>query len=276
MFMFRNKTKKQNGKSSIPRTVAPNVPKKIYSIANLQGVGRRARQEDSFSTANVFDEEKMAQNGMLFVVCDGMGGMRDGKLASETAISSIRASFMDMDRNGDIAHQLKESIYIASERVEELLEGEGGSTVVAGIIYKDELYYASVGDSYFYLKRGDNVYRLNKEHNMCNQVYLSCIREGELDPSIGRTHEEAVALTQFLGMYGFEDVDCFIKPMPIREGDVLLACSDGVGGVLNEREIYEALSLSEPQEMCTYIEERIKVYNKSNQDNYTAIVVQCK
>ena len=77
-------------------------------------------------------------------------------------------------------------------------------------------------------------------------------------------------------MYGFDHVDCFVKPMPIREGDVLLACSDGVGGVLNEREIYEALSLSEPQEMCTYIEERIKIYNKSNQDNYTAIVVQCK
>lgn len=274
--MFQSKEKKQKDRSSIPKTIAPDIPKKRYCIANLQGVGRRSRQEDSFSTTNAFDEEKIKQQGMLFVVCDGMGGMRDGKLASETAISSIRDSFQKMDRDNDIAGQLKDSIYLASERVEELLEGEGGSTVVAGIIYKDELYYASVGDSYFYLKRGDNVYRLNKEHNMCNQVYLSCIRDGELDPSIGRTHEEAVALTQFLGMYGFEEVDYFVKPMPIREGDVLLACSDGIGGVLNESEIFEALNQSEPLDMCAYIEERIIAYNKRNQDNYSAIIVQCK
>ena len=276
MFMFRNKEKKQKDKSSIPKTVAPDIHKKRYTIANLQGVGKRTRQEDSFSTANAFDEEKLEQQGMLFVVCDGMGGMRDGKLASETAISSIRESFQVMDREGDISVQLKDSIYLASQRVENLLEGEGGSTVVAAVIYKDELYYASVGDSYFYLKRGDNVYRLNKEHNMCNQVYLSSIREGCLDPSIGRTHEEAVALTQFLGMYGFDEVDCFVKPMKIRQGDVLLACSDGVGGVINEVEVLEALSLNEPQDMCAYIEGKILAYDKQNQDNYTAVIVKCK
>lgn len=276
MFFFRNNAKKQKKENGISPTVAPDIHKKSYLVANMQGIGRRKRQEDSFSTVNAFDEDGIKQEGMLFLVCDGMGGMRDGKLASETAVVTIREAFNQMDRDEDIAFQLRDCIYVASEKVEELLEGQGGSTVVAGIIYKDELYYASVGDSYFYLKRGHKVYRLNEEHNMCNQIYLSCINDGVFDPSIGRTDEEAVALTQFLGMSGFDEIDYFVKPMPLKEGDVLLACSDGVGGVLEEDDIYEALNKETPQEMCTCIEDKILSYNRENQDNYTAIIVQCK
>ena len=54
-----NKEKKQKDRSSIPKTIAPDIPKKRYCIANLQGVGRRSRQEASFSTTNAFDEEKI-------------------------------------------------------------------------------------------------------------------------------------------------------------------------------------------------------------------------
>ena len=246
-----------------------------YQIANLQGVGQRARQEDSFTLANAFDVKSMKRDGLLFVVCDGMGGMKDGKEASEAAIASIRQSFASLNRQSDIAEQLKEALYQASDRVESFIGGVGGSTAILSVIYDEKLYYASVGDSYYYLKRGDCVYRLNREHNMCNQICMDCIREGNMDPSEGRADAEATALTQFIGMVGLSDIDASVRPLPLKEGDVLLACSDGVGGTIDENEVLAALSLDNPQDMCEAIERGIVLHNKFNQDNYTAVVVKC-
>lgn len=246
-----------------------------YHIANLQGVGARSRQEDSFTFVNAFDKDKMDREGLLFVVCDGMGGMKDGKVASETAIASFRQSFVSMDIDGDIPAQLRESVFRASEEVEAQLQGEGGSTAVVGIIYKEMLYYVSVGDSFLYLKRGNELYRLNKEHNMCNQLYLEGIREGNLDPTPARSNRESAALTGFLGMMGLTEVDGLKKPYKLRENDVILACSDGVGGVLSEQETLNALQMYTPDEMCQAIEKGIVIHNKSNQDNYTALVINC-
>lgn len=246
-----------------------------YHIGNMQGVGARSRQEDSFAVMNAFDVNKIKNNGLFFAVCDGMGGMKDGKVASEAAVSSFRQSFIEMNKDYDIPTQLKNSVFVASDKVEALLGGQGGSTAVVCVIYQNMLYYVSVGDSFLYLKRGNTLLRINKEHNMCNQIYLSCIRDGNMNPFEGRNDSEAVALTQFLGMVGLEEVDCFIKPFPIMEGDVFLACSDGVGGVLSEQEVLYALSLDKPNLICQQLEQSLIAHNKPNQDNYTAVVVKC-
>ena len=174
-----------------------------------------------------------------------------------------------------MAGWLKESIYLAAGEVEKNLDGDGGSTVVAGIVYDEKLYYASVGDSFLYLKRGVGLYRLNREHNLRNQMYLESIRLGTMNPQEGREASEAAALTQFLGMTGFDDVDCSVRPLPLKEGDVLLACSDGVGGVMDEDEIKNSLSLMSVQAMCGQIEQKIAAHAKTNQDNYTALIVKC-
>ena len=246
-----------------------------YQIGNVQGVGARSRQEDSFGFSNAFDVRSIKNQGMLFVVCDGMGGMKDGKIASETAVASIRESFSHMNRNGNIAEQLKDSVYLAASKVEAILGGMGGSTVVACIIYREMLYYASVGDSFLFLKRGGNLYRINKEHTVCNRIHQAMIRKGEIDPTEGRRDPEAVALTQFLGQVGMNEVDCFVRPMPLKEGDVLFSCSDGIGGVLTDSEVFNSLSYPTPEQMCASLEQGIVMHNKSNQDNYTGIVVKC-
>jgi protein phosphatase len=110
---------------------------------------------------------------------------------------------------------------------------------------------------------------------MCNEIYLQCIREGYINPDEGREDSEAAALTSFLGMHGLENVDYSVRPLPLKPGDVLLACSDGVGGVLDEGEVLTALGCETPELICKQLEENILMYHRKNQDNYTAIVVKC-
>lgn len=259
----------------LPVTSRPPVKRQLgYYVANLQGIGSRERQEDSFAVANAFDVALIREKGLFFTVCDGMGGMKDGKLASETAVRSLRQSFLEMDRNYNMAVQLKQSVFQASSQVEALIGGDGGSTVVAGILYQAGLYYASVGDSLFYLLREGKLIRLNTEHNLLHQRYLEAIQEGEMDPLSFQGMPEAGALTGFLGMTGLDLVDGSVRPLPMNDGDVLLACSDGVG-VLSPREITEALGRPCVEDMCAELEAGIIRHQISNQDNYTAIVIKC-
>lgn len=245
-----------------------------YQVANLQGLGARARQEDSFTVAGVLDGAMVREKGLLFAVCDGMGGMRDGKLASETAVQSLRQSFLNMDRGCALAPQLEQSVYQASSEVEALIGGDGGSTVVIGILYQGGLYYASVGDSFLYLLRDGNLLKLNTEHNLCHQNYLEAIRDSDMNPLPFQDQPDGAALTEFLGMVGLDEVDCSVSPLPLDPGDVLLACSDGVGGVLSPEEVAEALQKPTPEEMCSDLELKIAMHNRANQDNYTAIIVK--
>lgn len=246
-----------------------------YKIANLQGVGKRERQEDSFVIVNAIDEQKIDEQGLFFAVCDGMGGMADGALAGKTAVASFKNSFMAFDISGNIPAQLKESVFTASSEVEAIIGGDGGSTVVAGLIFGDCLYYVSVGDSFLMLYRDGNLYRLNLEQNLYHQHYMEEIRSGSVDPSDYQERKEAAAITGFIGMQGLDDVDLTLRPIPLRENDIILACSDGIGGVLIESDMRSTLSLPTEHDICKQLEQKLVDYGIPNQDNYTAVIVKC-
>lgn len=246
-----------------------------YQAANLQGIGARARQEDSFTLLNALDVTLYDRNGLLLCVCDGMGGMKDGKVASETAVAEIRNMFMSLDTAADIPEQLISGVYRATDSILSKLGGDGGSTVVECVMIHEQLYYVSVGDSYLYLFRGGKLLRINSEHNMCHQRYLENIRDGHLDAMECRNDPEAAMLTSFLGMADELMVDNNANPIPLIKDDVLLVCSDGVGGALSDDELIEALSCGSVHQMCKNIETAITDHADPNQDNYTAVILKC-
>lgn len=273
---FLNRKKEQE---QVPRTSRPaKLPVKplTYKVANLQGIGKRERQEDAFASVNALDAKAIEDKGMLALVADGMGGMADGKIASETAISSIVEDFERMDFGGDIPLQLTSSLFKAGEKVAEKLNGDGGSTAVAAIVKDDCLYFASVGDSYIFILRNRQLIRLNRSQNVLNREYLKAISTGMVDPSGANEHEEKEALTQFMGMEGLEEIDALRKPYKLKAGDVILLCSDGVGGVLSEDCLTKCLSHGIPIDMCSAIESEILKTKNPYQDNYTALIIQCR
>lgn len=267
-----------NNKNKIGITVAPLNDMEYHitcSVANLQGIGARAGQEDSFTVVNALDNELYEKEGLMFAVCDGMGGMKGGKSASETAVNELRKSFAAMDKLDDLSAQLKDSLRRASDMIYDNLGGEGGSTAVAGIVRKDQFFFASVGDSFLWLFRDGKLIRLNREHNICHDLYLESIRDGSLDPSKGKNSPETGALTSFLGVPELTDIDGTARPLLLYRGDTILACSDGVGGTLTEEEVIDALSYPMSTQCCEVLQKYIIEHAKPNQDNYTAIVLKC-
>lgn len=264
----------------VPTTAAPRKTegkgRLCYVPANLQGVGRRAGQEDAFAFANALDHEAVAREGLLAVVADGMGGMQGGKTASEAVTASLVRSFKDFTAEEDPGRQLERAVRAASGEVFRRLRGAGGSTVVAALIRDEKLYFTSVGDSYLFLLHDRVLTRLNRSQNVLSHALLASLLCGSptLEEAWGDPDRDAI--TQFVGMEELEETDSLRRPLPLAAGDVLLLCSDGVGAVLSPDCIARCLSHGLPADMCAALEGEIKSKKLRYQDNYTALVIQCR
>ena len=264
-------------KKPVVQTTAVPVPRILsYECASVQGIGSRQQQEDAFSLTNATDVTSILHYGLLAIVADGMGGMQGGELASRGAIEVIERDFQTIDRAQALEPQLEMCIHHANQWVYQQLNGTGGSTVVACMIFNQQLYYAGVGDSYLYLLRQGQLIRLNREQNVLHQRYLELIREGCADPTAAAAIPEKQAVTSFLGLDVLEDVDCFKQAMPLQDGDKLLLCSDGIGGMLSQPEIVQCLTAHNAQEVCLMLESKVSEKMHPNQDNYTAVVIRCE
>lgn len=257
------------------RTPEPTPqPEPVISrgYGSLQGLGKRSSQQDWFLALNVREPEAAEKQGILLLVADGMGGMQGGAEASETTARFIEGGFRSMDMQGNIAGQLLSAVLGANEAVYSKLGGEGGSTLVACVIYRDQLYFASVGDSGLYLLRGDQLSRLNREQNIENLEYLMSIRRGSADPEGENLGLSKAALSHFVGMPQLDEVDFLRRPLRLQPGDVLLLCSDGVDGSLPDDVLTACLKAGSPEECCMQLERQIAAADLPHQDNYTGLV----
>ena len=263
--------------SSIPAPeIGPISPLLSYQVANLQQKGARPYQEDSFAFVNALDVTEIRENGLMAIVADGMGGMEAGKQVSEMAVSCMVSAFGQMQRNGDLAVQLRNAVVAADDALVQRFKGVGGTTLISCIIYDQKLYFASVGGSYLYLARGGNLYRLNREQNYRHQLYAEAIAAGSIDPTEADQDPDGHRLSAFLGMGGLSDLDYLRQPLPLRDGDILLLCTDGVGGVVTESQIIQNLSNNSAAEMCLNLDESVRRASRVHQDNYTALVIRCE
>ena len=170
---------------------------------------------------------------------------------------------------------MRTGVLQANDEVNGLLNGAGGSTVIAGIFFQEKFYYISVGDSYIFLMRNRELIRMNRSDNVKTDIFIKTIQLGEIDPAPGRGNEEAEALMQFIGKGGDIEPDVLISPYSLKDGDMVVFCTDGIGDILSEEEMLYCLINNTPEQACRNMGRMIQERNVPNQDNYTALVVQC-
>ncbi|MDR0904708.1 MAG: serine/threonine-protein phosphatase [Oscillospiraceae bacterium] len=262
------------------RAKAPPEPQNTggvlsYQLANQQHIGTRERQEDSFGLVNPFDVTAIRRDGLLAVVADGMGGMEDGAAVSEAAVEMCREAFAELDRGGDIPAQLRSAVREIDRRLYARFAGRGGTTLVLVLIYEERLYWLSVGDSGLYLRRGDGLFRLNREQNTRTRLYLrELFEEEKTDRERADSDPDGARLTEFLASGELGEIDGNLLPLALRDGDVILMCSDGVSGAVDEERLCELLREA-PPEACRLIEKEILLQNNPSRDNFTSVIIKC-
>ena len=246
-----------------------------YLVSAIHGLGKRSEQQDSYGVEFVEKTEVFKAGAMIALVADGIGGLKNGKEASELAISSMKRAFHMFNSEKPIEHQLNNAVKATNAFVFEKYHESSGTTLAACIIEKDHLYYAGVGDSSVVLMRDSALHEINQPQNILFDDYAAELYLGSADPSTANRDPQRRALTGFIGMEELKAIDCFRKPLPLQEGDVLLLCSDGVSSYLDEGEILDSLKQKNPRAACDRISEYLKKEDAQTQDNYTALVIYC-
>ncbi len=211
------------------------------NIYGKTDIGRvREINQDTF----VF--EQLNENLSFAFVCDGMGGIDGGHVASKIATSVLfegLCSNLSVEFNSvQIEQVLRVYLAKANEKILNYSDANNslygmGTTVVGAVILKKNLHIFNIGDSRAYLFHENTIKQLTVDHSYV-QTLVDC---GKITLDEARVHPRKNEITKALGISSKIKFD-FLKIM-IKKNDQLLLCSDGLTNECSDEEIEQILSL---------------------------------
>lgn len=244
---------------------------------SAQHIGARAYQQDAFAFSSQ-GTEFVAHAGILAIVCDGMGGMARGDLASEVATAAFLESYLSKSLKESIPAALERSLHtananvVAEARKLNLME-EMGTTLVAAVIHQDELHYVSVGDSGLFHARAGQIRTMNRPHVFANYLDQAAAH-GTITHHSAQTHPGRDLLTSFVGARMLEEIDRSHRPAHLIPGDVVLLASDGLFNTLSIEEIGSAVGKG-PEALAERLIAQTLAAENPTQDNVTVLTLAC-
>src|ERR687889_1037141 len=259
------------------------------SVFGKTDLGRtREHNEDCFlvadlSTGNASLQPEVRRHdvgprGSLFMVADGMGGAAAGELASAMAADLIYRHMATAwasdttDTPEQFAFRMREAVELANGQIyayaREHPEVRGmGTTVTAAGIFRNDLYLTQIGDSRAYLVRGSEAVQLTKDQSLMQRL----VDAGELTEDEAEQSERRKIILQALGPDPRVKVD--LTHQPVRRGDILILCSDGLSGLVRRGDVCTlGLPHGDPQALCAAL---IDLANaRGGPDNITVITAR--
>ena len=207
-----------------------------YLIAKATDVGvTRQVNEDSMT---VFD----SPNGQVLAVCDGMGGQAAGDVASQLAVNIIENILTDNTFETP-EEAIRRSVLAANQgvlnRTAQNPELEGmGSTCVMLIIKDGKVHCGWVGDSRIYYIANHTIRQITHDQSYVQQLLDS----GQISRDEAANHPQKNEITNCIGLQGMTAPDTIAVPIVPEPGSVFLLCSDGLSGMVDERQIERVVS----------------------------------
>ncbi|MGA0838263.1 MAG: PP2C family protein-serine/threonine phosphatase [Pseudomonadales bacterium] len=202
----------------------------------------------------------------VWVVADGMGGHAAGDVASQVARDSV---LFAVERKRGLVDAIADAHAAVVRKGSEVRARRGmGSTVVAAHVEQrsGEARIAWVGDSRAYLWRDGELRRLTRDHSLVQQM----VQQGRISPAQAETHPDRNVLLRCLG---FEQPSIDQVRMQLEPDDLLLLCTDGVTGELNDRRMAEIVAdTDDPQACADALIEAVRAQRGG--DDATAIVIR--
>ena len=255
---------------------------KIFGKSDIGNV--RKVNEDSFGIREI------AENAVLAVVCDGMGGLDLGDVASRLALESfcdiVARLCASHIKNGKLSLSDNEAglilfnaVTIANNKVvskqEEAEVSEGmGTTLVAALIVDGgkKISWANIGDSRLYTVDSRDILQVSKDHSYIQYM----IDQGKMTLEESKKSKKKNLITRAIGI----DVTCEpdIDTFPLTDAEIaetkILLCSDGFSGSVSEEEC-SAIALDSSLDTEEKVEKLIELAKKNNgSDNITLIMAE--
>lgn len=227
--------------------------------------GGRQENEDAAGT-------RIFQDHGIFVVADGLGGHRYGRIASDCIVASLEKTWTVED-GPNREEWLKKQIEAANEEILDLqkeYQARMKSTVVALSIDGEKAIWAHSGDSRLYYLHNNRIAKITEDHSVAYKKY----KAGEITKEeIGKDEDQA-SLLRCLGGIDRYEPDLEENEDPLESGDGFLLCSDGVWEYLYDEEIeVDFLKADTAKEWANLLLLRIIDRIEPSHDNLTLLTV---
>ncbi|MGP0063744.1 MAG: PP2C family protein-serine/threonine phosphatase [Isosphaeraceae bacterium] len=278
--------------TSVPKPATRSVHVEFGSVSHTGKV--RSHNEDHFLVSRYSRKQEVLQtnlpqnclpehngdDGYLFIVADGMGGMAAGEVASRVAISTSLKLLHRSERwgfkvNHREARELFNQINRDLQEVDKTLTEQSaadrrllgmGTTLTAAYTMGVDLFVVHLGDSRAYLYRDGTLRQLTKDHTVAQAMADA----GHISHESVRHHAKRNALTNFLGGHNGK-VKADLRWLRLADGDRLLLCSDGLNEMVDDVSIGRILGQRDTSRDTTnlLLNEALR---RGGKDNVTVIV----
>jgi PPM family protein phosphatase len=221
----------------------------------------------------------LGEQGLVLVVSDGMGGALAGDVASRMAIEAVRdvltgnnANGPECDPDSSLVDCLRHATMQANRNIHfKSLEDSRcsgmGATLTGAAVKGDKLDLIQVGDSRAYVMRGTQIRLATKDQSLVQQL----VDVGQISEAEAETHMFRNVILQALGAQN--ELTPATARIQLRQGDMLLLCSDGLSGKLRNEEIRQIVSAAEDLgAACTALV--AEANDRGGEDNITVVLAR--
>ena len=206
------------------------------------GIKKSTNQDSVLALKAIYENEEI----VFAVLCDGMGGLAKGEVASASVIDAFlkwfENDFPEMLKTGFNKAEVFKTWENISSQMNSKISAYGtqngislGTTVVATLIYGGRYYILNIGDSRVYrYSSGTTV--LTKDHTYVQRE----VDMGRLTLAEAMNHPKRNVLLQCIGASAFIQPDFFDGE--VKSDEVYLLCSDGFRHIITEDEMFEQLN----------------------------------
>ena len=229
----------------------------------------RAKNEDTYRCGKLSDGTSWA------LVCDGMGGVHGGQLASSIAADMVSEKIKKCYNPSMPVSSLENLLLSAITTANVIVYDRGdvdislkgmGTTIVVAIVKDNEACIAHVGDSRIYFTDGSKIEQITRDHSLVQEMY----ENGKITFEEMETHPQKNIITRAMGVG--EEVEIDFDYVCVNENEALILCSDGLSGLVSNEKLLQIYKNNNFEELAEkYIEE---ANNAGGRDNITVVVMK--
>lgn len=239
-------------------------------ISALSDIGKTRQSNQDFYSV------KQIEKDLTFVaVCDGMGGVSGGNIASASAVKVIAESILENVNANLNDEEIKNAMLKSIENANGFIYSSSssnpelagmGTTCVCAIINKNKVHLANVGDSRAYFISDDSIFQITKDHSIVQEMLDS----GKITENEAVNHPRKNIITRAIGVSKEIKIDYY--ELEINKNDIIFICTDGFSNYASNENI---LTLAKESKFEDLARNAINFANEAGgQDNITVVALR--
>jgi protein phosphatase len=225
------------------------------------------RRETNEDFVDVFEVD----DGILAIVCDGLGGNNAGEVASKLAVQTIYNYFLEKP-DQEYLERLTDAISEANSEIARMALSSSdyrgmATTVVALFLNQQHAIWGHVGDSRIYYWEPRGITQITKDHSLVQKL----LDDGFITLKEAENHPHKNVIMRALGEKTEIQVDGDVFPIEKNKQWKLLLCTDGVSNVITKNELH-ALLLTDDLEIISK-QLSLAIDERGAPDNYSYVII---